>query len=68
MKKKIIKKPKLSIVGRVVVPKGLPKSQLKMGIKIEKEHTSNPKIAKKIAIDHILEDPKYYTKLRTLNL
>ena len=68
MKKKTTKKPKLCMVGTVKVPKGLPKSQLKMGIRIEKEHTSNPKIAKKIAIDHILEDPKYYTKLKTLNL
>ena len=68
MKPKRIIKPKLSIVGPVIVPKGLNKTQLRMGMKVEREHTTNPKIAKKISIDHILEDPKYYTKLRTLNL
>ena len=50
------------------VPKGMNKVQLKMGLNVEKEHTKNVKIARKIAIDHILEDPKYYTKLKTLKL
>lgn len=41
------------------------KSQLKMGKKIEMEHTSNPRVAKKIAMDHIMEfkGKPYYTKL-----
>jgi len=68
MKKTKLTKSKLSIVGPVKIPKGINKTQLNMGIRVEKEHTSNPKIAKKIAIDHILEDPKYYTKLKTLHL
>ncbi len=37
--------------------------QLKMGIKVEMEHTDNPEIAKKIAIDHLKELPDYYTRL-----
>lgn len=37
--------------------------QLKMGTKMEKEHTSDPKIAREIALDHINEHPDYYTKL-----
>jgi len=37
--------------------------QLHKGVKIEKEHTSNIKIAKQIAKNHLLEDPKYYIKL-----
>jgi len=67
MKPKITK-TKLYIVGPVKVPKGMNKVQLKMGLNVEKEHTKNVKIARKIAIDHILEDPKYYTKLKTLKL
>ena len=38
-----------------------------MGIEVEKEHTDNPKIALKIALDHLKEDPKYYTKLKTIH-
>ena len=37
--------------------------QIKKGIEVEMEHTDDPKIALKIAIDHIKEDPKYYDKL-----
>lgn len=42
--------------------------QLKIGIKIEMEHTRDPKIAKQIAMDHLAEDPHYYTKLKKANL
>jgi len=38
-------------------------TQLSIGIQIEMEHTNNLDIAKEIAIDHLTEDPKYYTKL-----
>lgn len=37
--------------------------QLRKGIEVEKEHTSNPDIARKIALDHLAEDPRYYAKL-----
>jgi hypothetical protein len=37
--------------------------ELKMGIKIEMEHTSNPVMAKRIALDHLSEIPDYYTRL-----
>jgi len=37
--------------------------QLKKGIAVEREHTSDPEIAKEIAMDHLTEDPKYYEKL-----
>jgi len=40
--------------------------QLRMGIGIEKEHTDNPEEAGKIAIDHLQEDPNYYTKLKKM--
>jgi len=41
--------------------------QLKMGIEVEMEHTDNPKLAMKIAMDHIKEDPKYYDKLKFIH-
>ena len=37
--------------------------ELEVGIKVEMEHTDDPKEAKKIALDHLKEDPKYYSKL-----
>jgi hypothetical protein len=42
--------------------------ELKKGVEVEKEHTDDPRIAMKIALDHLDEDPKYYTKLATLGL
>lgn len=61
-------KVKLILKGRLITPKNINKTQLKMGIKMEKEHTSDTRIAKKIAIDHLLEDNKYYTKLKKARL
>ena len=40
--------------------------QLKNGIKVEMEHTNNPKIAQEIAMDHLTEDPKYYDYLEEM--
>jgi hypothetical protein len=37
--------------------------QLSLGVQIEMEHTNNHEIAQEIAMDHLTEDPKYYTKL-----
>lgn len=37
--------------------------QLSIGVKIEMEHTTNPDVAKKIALDHLSEIPDYYTRL-----
>jgi hypothetical protein len=37
--------------------------QLAIGIEVELEHTGKRAIAKEIALDHLAEDKKYYTKL-----
>lgn len=37
--------------------------ELVLGIKTELEHTSDPKIAREIALDHMREDPKYYSAM-----
>jgi hypothetical protein len=39
------------------------KTQLLKGIKVEKEHTDNPSIAKQIAKAHLSESPEYYKYL-----
>ncbi len=50
---------------------GMPDSafdpeQLRAGIEVELEHTTDKAIAKEIAKDHLKEDPKYYTKLQKM--
>ena len=40
--------------------------QLKMGIQVEQEHTSDSKVARKIALDHLWEKPDYYTRLKKI--
>jgi hypothetical protein len=39
-------------------------SELEMGIKVEMEHTDDVDVAKKIAMDHLAENPKYYSELK----
>jgi len=41
-------------------------TQLKMGIKVEKEHTKEPEVARKIALQHLDELPDYYTRLKKI--
>lgn len=45
-------------------PEDFDQKQLEIGIKVETEHTKDPKIAQEIAMDHLKEDPQYYTKLQ----
>ena len=40
--------------------------QLDMGMEIEKEHTTNNKVAKLIALAHLSEIPDYYTRLKKM--
>lgn len=40
--------------------------ELQKGIKVEREHTGKEDLAKEIAMDHLFEDPKYYTKLSSV--
>jgi hypothetical protein len=44
------------------------KKQLEQGIKVEMEHTTDKNIAKEIAMDHLWENPMYYSKLVKANL
>lgn len=42
--------------------------QLSKGINVELEHTKDKKVAREIALDHLGEDPNYYTKLSKIHL
>ena len=41
-------------------------AEVEKGIEVESEHTTDPEIAHEIAMDHVYEDPEYYTKLDTI--
>ena len=49
-------------------PSDFSKSALLKGMRVEREHTSNPSIAREIAMDHLKEDKKYYEKLERAGL
>lgn len=40
--------------------------ELRMGIEVEMEHTLDRNTAKRIALDHLLEIPDYYTRLKKM--
>ena len=65
--KKSLTEFKLDVKPTVSI-KDVDKEELKKGIKIEKEHTTDIKTATRIALDHLSEDPKYYSKLAKLDL
>ena len=43
-----------------------PLARLSDGAAVEREHTDNPAVAREIAKDHLVEDPKYYEKLKRM--
>jgi hypothetical protein len=53
------KEPKAEIHPNQIHPQ-----ELRMGIKVELEHTDDLDKAKKIALDHLAENPFYYTALK----
>lgn len=44
-------------------PADVDQQELAKGVKVEQEHTQHPQIAKRIATDHLVEIPDYYTRL-----
>jgi hypothetical protein len=57
-----VHRSKLRRVGRFSI------KQVEVGMEEEKEHTASDRTALKIALDHLVEDPKYYTKLKRAGL
>lgn len=47
-------------------PSDFNQKELRMGIKTEMEHTNSVWKAMEIAMDHLLEDPNYYTHLASM--
>lgn len=41
-------------------------AEFKKGIQTEMEHTTDREVAKEITMDHLFEDPQYYTKLSSV--
>jgi len=54
--------------GKKITPEKVCPKQLRAGIRVEKEHTTSPRMACRIALDHLAEHPKYYTKLKKARL
>jgi len=50
-------------VGDRTPPNQVDPIQLSIGIQVEMEHTNDLGVAQEIAMDHLTEDPKYYSKL-----
>jgi hypothetical protein len=50
--------------GKDLHPNVIHPAELRMGIKVEMEHTDDLDKAKKIALDHLAENPYYYTALK----
>lgn len=60
------KKPHNQIQGGLAAgrkPSEFDAKELRMGVKVELEHTKDRKLAREIAMDHLVEHPKYYTAL-----
>jgi 8-oxo-dGTP pyrophosphatase MutT (NUDIX family) len=53
--------------GDKLKPEDVDQDELKRGIDVEMEHTKDRSIAMEIALDHLAEDPKYYTKLAKIH-
>lgn len=52
-------------VGDNLSPDRIDPSELEMGIKVEMEHTNDITIAREIASDHLAENPRYYSDLKS---
>ena len=68
MHKRISKCNIIKQFKRVKSDKYFNKSQLKLGMKTESEHTRNKKIQKIIAKAHLQENPRYYKVLKKMRL
>ena len=53
-------------IGDETKPSDVKPDQLKQGRTVEKEHTEDKGEAEEIALDHLTEDPEYYSKLKEM--
>lgn len=52
-----------TLAKKYVVSIAKVEKEIARGTKVESEHTSDPKVAREIASDHVAEDLHYYEKL-----
>lgn len=55
-------------LGDNLTPKDVDPVQFRIGMQVEKEHSKDLRQVKEIVLDHLYEDPKYYTKLKKAKL
>jgi GNAT superfamily N-acetyltransferase len=60
------KMSKKDIASKFGVTLSKIEKELRMGIKVEKEHTGSQSMAEEIAMDHLVEIPDYYTRLKKM--
>lgn len=53
-----------SQIGDAHATHAVDQGELRMGVEVEMEHTNDPRVAEEIALDHLAEDPRYYSKGR----
>jgi hypothetical protein len=53
--------------GDKLKPSDVNAAELRRGIAVELEHTKDRALAQEIALDHLAEDPRYYTKLKKVH-
>lgn len=66
---KLLDKPTLSVkelADKWNVSEAFIEDQLRQGIVVESEHTSDKKLAREIALDHLKEVVDYYTRLKAV--
>ena len=56
----------VNIMPKNTNPQKISLTQIRMGTKHEMEHTNSPKVARRIAMDHLQEHPRYYTALNKM--
>jgi len=49
-------------------PRDFDARALRRGMRVEAEHSRDPRVQRRITMDHLAEDPAYYAKLRRANL
>jgi hypothetical protein len=49
--------------GDRLTPKDVDNKELRVGKKVEHEHSNDKEKQQEVALDHLAEDPKYYSKL-----
>jgi hypothetical protein len=65
---KILSEKYLNEVVKAAKEEEVDSKELAMGIKTEMEHTDDKEKAKHIALQHLAEDPHYYSKLKKAHL